>query len=94
LGGFDELFAPFCLEEGDLGYLAWKRGWKVVYQPRGRRVERDLWRFAGTREPRGPVARRVRDRAHELAVVGDWIFPRSFSSLPPEPERLRFQFFG
>ena len=34
LGGFDELLAPFYLEDTDLGYLAWKRGWKVLYQPR------------------------------------------------------------
>jgi GT2 family glycosyltransferase/glycosyltransferase involved in cell wall biosynthesis len=33
LGGFDELFTPFYLEDTDLGYLAWKRGWKVLYQP-------------------------------------------------------------
>jgi GT2 family glycosyltransferase/glycosyltransferase involved in cell wall biosynthesis len=34
LGGFDELLAPFYLEDTDLGYEAWKRGWKVLYQPR------------------------------------------------------------
>ena len=34
LGGFDELLAPFYLEDTDLGYLAWKRGWKVFYEPR------------------------------------------------------------
>jgi GT2 family glycosyltransferase len=34
LGGFDELLAPFYLEDADLGYMAWKRGWKVLYQPR------------------------------------------------------------
>ncbi len=34
LGGFDEIFRPFYLEDTDLGYLAWKRGWKVLYQPR------------------------------------------------------------
>jgi GT2 family glycosyltransferase/glycosyltransferase involved in cell wall biosynthesis len=34
LGGFDHLLAPFYLEDADLGYLAWKRGWKVLYQPR------------------------------------------------------------
>jgi O-antigen biosynthesis protein len=33
LGGFDHLLAPFYLEDTDLGYLAWKRGWKVLYQP-------------------------------------------------------------
>ena len=34
LGGFDPLLAPFYLEDTDLGYQAWKRGWKVLYQPR------------------------------------------------------------
>src|SRR6266542_5464413 len=34
LGGFDALLAPFYLEDTDLGYMAWKRGWKVLYQPR------------------------------------------------------------
>ncbi|MCS7315480.1 MAG: glycosyltransferase [Bryobacterales bacterium] len=34
LGGFDEIYAPFYLEDADLGYRAWKRGWKVLYQPR------------------------------------------------------------
>lgn len=33
LGGFDDLLRPFYLEDTDLGYLAWKRGWKVLYQP-------------------------------------------------------------
>ena len=36
LGGFDSLLAPFYLEDTDLGYLAWKRGWKVLYQPKSR----------------------------------------------------------
>lgn len=33
LGGLDELMAPFYLEDTDLGYQAWKRGWKVLYAP-------------------------------------------------------------
>ncbi|MCC6590970.1 MAG: glycosyltransferase [Bryobacterales bacterium] len=33
LGGFDHLLKPFYLEDTDLGFLAWKRGWKVLYQP-------------------------------------------------------------
>lgn len=33
LGGFDSLFHPFYYEDTDLGVLAWKRGWKVFYQP-------------------------------------------------------------
>ena len=34
LGGFDHILRPFYLEDTDLGFLAWKRGWKVYYQPR------------------------------------------------------------
>jgi len=33
LGGFDSILTPFYLEDTDLGYMAWKRGWKVLYQP-------------------------------------------------------------
>ena len=33
LGGFDDLLAPFYLEDTDIGYLAWKRGWKIMYEP-------------------------------------------------------------
>lgn len=33
LGGFDRIYHPFYLEDTDLGYMAWKRGWKVLYQP-------------------------------------------------------------
>lgn len=33
LGGFDHLLHPFYLEDTDVGYMAWKRGWKVYYQP-------------------------------------------------------------
>lgn len=33
LGGFDPLYHPFYLEDGDVGYMAWKRGWKTFYQP-------------------------------------------------------------
>ena len=35
LGGFDEAYSPFYWEDADLGYRAWKRGWKSLYQPGG-----------------------------------------------------------
>ena len=34
LGGFDPLWDPFYLEDTDISYNAWKRGWIVFYQPR------------------------------------------------------------
>ena len=33
LGGFDHVYKPFYLEDTDLGHMAWKRGWKVLFQP-------------------------------------------------------------
>lgn len=34
LGGFDSLLEPFYLEDTDISYMAWKRGWCVFYEPR------------------------------------------------------------
>ncbi len=36
VGGFDELLRPFYMEDADVSYLAWKRGWKVLYAPDSR----------------------------------------------------------
>jgi GT2 family glycosyltransferase len=51
LGGFDPLLSPFYLEDTDLGYLAWKRGWKVLYEPRS----------VVYHEHRGTIGRRFSD---------------------------------
>jgi GT2 family glycosyltransferase len=34
LGGFDELYWPFYWEDKDLSYVAWKRGFRVLLEPR------------------------------------------------------------
>lgn len=34
LGGFDPLFRPYYWEDMDLGWRAWRRGWKIVQEPR------------------------------------------------------------
>jgi len=33
LGGFDEIYAPGYVEDADFCYRAWKRGWKIVWEP-------------------------------------------------------------
>jgi O-antigen biosynthesis protein len=34
LGGFDPIFCPYYWEDTDLGYRAWKRGYRISYDPR------------------------------------------------------------
>ena len=50
LGGFDEaVFSPVYIEDVDLGYRAWKRGWPSIFEPRSvvhhkhRGTTRRLW---------------------------------------------------
>ena len=33
LGGMDLLYKPFYWEDVDLGYRAWKRGWRIIWDP-------------------------------------------------------------
>ena len=33
LGGFDPIYSPFYYEDADLSYRAWKRGYRVYYEP-------------------------------------------------------------
>ena len=35
LGGFNRLFAPAYCEDVDLGFRAWRRGWRCIYEPAG-----------------------------------------------------------
>jgi len=58
LGGFDPTLAPFYLEDTDLGYQAWKRGWKVLYQPRS----------IVYHEHRGTIGRRYKKSAIDIVV--------------------------
>lgn len=34
LGGYDDIYLPGRLEDSDICFRAWKRGWKSVYEPR------------------------------------------------------------
>jgi GT2 family glycosyltransferase/glycosyltransferase involved in cell wall biosynthesis len=63
LGGFDELLRPFYLEDTDIGYLAWKRGWKVLYQPRS----------IVYHEHRGTIGKRFSQSQIELVLKKNFI---------------------
>jgi GT2 family glycosyltransferase len=40
LGGLDPLYHPFYVEDADLSYQAWKRGWKCLLAPASRVVHK------------------------------------------------------
>jgi O-antigen biosynthesis protein len=40
LGGFDSLYHPFYVEDTDLSYQAWKRGWKSLLAPASRVIHK------------------------------------------------------
>lgn len=63
LGGFDHLLAPFYLEDTDLGYLAWKRGWKVLYQPLSK-----VWH-----EHRGTIGKRFREEEIQAVLKKNYL---------------------
>jgi GT2 family glycosyltransferase len=63
LGGFDPLLAPFYLEDTDLGYMAWKRGWKVLYQPRS----------VVYHEHRGTIGKRFREERIQAVLKKNYL---------------------
>jgi len=40
IGGFDSFYAPFYVEDTDLSYRCWKRGWKCLLAPASRVVHK------------------------------------------------------
>ena len=63
LGGFDKLLEPFYLEDTDLGYMAWKRGWKVLYQPRS----------VVFHEHRGTIGKRFREEQIQAVLKKNYL---------------------
>ena len=65
LGGFDDLYLPFFVEENDLCWRAWKRGYRVLYDPRAWLVHHH--REAGTiAREYGRDVRKVQYRRNRL----------------------------
>jgi O-antigen biosynthesis protein len=40
IGGLDSLYSPFYVEDADLSYQAWKRGWKCLLAPASRVIHK------------------------------------------------------
>lgn len=64
LGGFDELYSPYIMEESDLCYRALKRGWKIVYGPEFR-----AWHKVGA-----TIKSKVSSRAKVLSARNRLLF--------------------
>ncbi len=66
LGGFDELYDPFYVEDADLSYQAWKRGWKSLLVP----ASHVIHKHRGTSRPRfgDDFVNRIVRRNHYLFV--------------------------
>ena len=62
-GRLRPLLAPFYLEDTDLGYLAWKRGWKVLYQPRS----------VVYHEHRGTIGKRFREEQIQAVLKKNYL---------------------
>jgi len=70
LEGFDPIFAPYYWEDTDLGYRAWRQGFRTLYDPT-RRVEHDHQGTIGT-TARHRI-RRVFQRNRRLFVLRNQI---------------------
>ena len=82
LGGFDALLHPFYVEDADISYMAWKRGWKVLYAP-GSVVYHEHRGTIGKRFSEGYIARTI--RKNQILVVWKNIH---------EPGKLAGHFLG
>jgi GT2 family glycosyltransferase len=40
IGGLDSLYRPFYVEDADISYQAWKRGWKCLFAPSSRVIHK------------------------------------------------------
>jgi O-antigen biosynthesis protein len=82
LGGFDPLLHPFYLEDTDLGFMAWKRGWKVLYQPRS----------VVYHEHRGTIGRRFSQRRIDAILKKNFLL-FSWKNIHEWPRLIQHFFF-
>lgn len=68
LGGFDTLYAPFYWEDVELSYRAWKRGWRVLFEPESR-VRHKVSSTIGAKFKR----RAVRAVEHRNRLLAHWV---------------------
>ena len=85
LGGFDPLYRPGYWEDTDLSYRAWRRGWKIVYEPSSIIYHRVGATMDETQGGRPAVTRLIRRNEILFALrnVGGWAFAVGYLVLLP-----------
>lgn len=85
LGGFDPLYRPAYWEDTDLSYRAWRRGWRIVYEPGSVIYHRVGATLDETQGGRPAVTRLIRRNEVIFALrnVGGWGFAVGYMALLP-----------
>lgn len=85
LGGFDPLYRPGYWEDTDMSYRAWRRGWKIVYEPGSTIYHRISASFSEQMGGASAVTRLIRRNEVIFAVrnVGGWGFVTVYLALLP-----------
>lgn len=85
LGGFDRLYHPAYCEDIDLSYRAWRRAWKVIYEPSSVIYHRVSATLKETEGGASAVTRLIRrnEALFVLRNVGDWRFIAGYVALLP-----------
>jgi GT2 family glycosyltransferase len=94
LGGYDEAFAPYFWEDTDLSYRAWRRGLRVLHDPKAacvhegsatmkERVGADLRERTFQRNRLLFHLRNLRDPRRRAECLGAFAAMALFESLPP-----------
>ncbi len=64
LGGFDDIYAPYLWEDADMGYRAWKAGYKFIYEPKSVIFHQESYTF--DREKKKIRGRRIISRRNSF----------------------------
>jgi len=85
LGGFSTIYAPFYVEDVDLSYQAWKRGWKCLLEPSVK-----VWHYSSSTIKKHSKYRKIRfitaRNKHTflwLNITDRWLIFRYFLCLLP-----------
>lgn len=85
LGGFPTIYAPFYIEDVDLSYQAWKRGWRCLLEPRA-----TVWHYSSATIKKYVNYRKIRfitaRNKHMflwINITDRWLVARYFLCLLP-----------